>query len=300
MPKFRFSLPRWLFAAVIGLWLSGCIHIPSQPTLVTSAADQAQTQTLDCETSLVEPVVTEIAQNGLSPARITLLTWNIYKQYRHDWLFDFQQFSRNKDLVILQEARMDTTLGAVLADSSLQWLMTATFYDQTIATGVLTAARVPSSQHCALYTPEPWIRVPKSILISTYPLTGKKQRLLVANVHGINFSLGLDTYRTQFRNLAKVLRQHRGPIILAGDFNSWREDRELILDELRKEFSLRQVGYENYHRTTVFGNSIDRIYYRGLELVETASPNVSSSDHNPLIVTFKLIESDKEHNAKTP
>ena len=300
MPKFRFSFSHWLSAAVITVWLSGCIHVPSQPTLVSSAADRAQNESFDCKTSLVKSVVAEVAQSGFSPSNITLLSWNIYKQSRDNWFSDFQRFSHDKDLLILQEAHMDKTLDAVLTDSAFHWLMTTAFYYQANATGVLTATRTPSRQHCALYTQEPWIRVPKSILVSTYPLAGKAQRLLVANVHGINFSLGLDTYRAQFRSLAKVLRQHRGPIILAGDFNSWREDRELILDELSKEFSLRQVGYENHYRTTIFGSPIDHIYYRGLELVETASPNVSSSDHNPLLVTFKFIESDQEHYAKTP
>ncbi len=246
------------------------------------------------------PVVTEVAQSGLSPARITLLTWNIYKQSRPNWLSDFQQLSHDKDLLILQEAHMDEALDAVLADSTYHWLMTTAFYYQANATGVLTAARVPSSRHCALYTREPLIRVPKTILLSTYTLAGQHQRLLVANVHGINFSLGLAAYRAQFRALGKVLRHHQGPIILAGDFNTWRKDRQLLLDQLSKELSLQKVDYASHYRITIFGNPIDHVYYRGLKLVAAASPRVSSSDHNPLVVTFKLGEPDQEHYAKSP
>jgi endonuclease/exonuclease/phosphatase (EEP) superfamily protein YafD len=301
VPKFALlSRSKWLLATVASLWLAGCIHIPLQPTLGHSAAYQTKQLPADCETDMARPSITEVAEGGLSPARITLLTWNIFKQSRSNWLTDFQQLSHNTDLLILQEAYMDESLGSVLSDSPYHWLMTTTFYYQDNATGVLTASRNPSTRYCALYTKEPLVQTPKSILLSTYPLAGTDQNLLVANVHGINFSLGLESYRDQFKALGKVLRNHSGPLILAGDFNSWREDRQAILNELSKELSLQQVEYESHHRITVFGNPIDHVYYRGLELVHASSPHVSSSDHNPLLVTFTMTGAGQERYAKNP
>lgn len=291
---------KWLVVAIATICLAACIHIPPQPTLAYSTTYQATALPLDCNISRTEPVLTEVAQNGLSSGRITLLTWNIFKQSRRNWQADFQQLSRDKDLLILQEAHMNDTLGTVLSESAYHWLMTTAFYYQDHATGVLTAARIPSNQHCALYAKEPLIQVPKSILLSHYSLTGSQQRLLVANVHGINFSLGLEAYRAQFKALSEVLRKHDGPLILAGDFNTWREDRQLILNQLSQDLGLQQVAYENHHRITVFGNPIDHVYYRGLELVQASSPQVSSSDHNPLLVTFKFIETKQHHYAKNP
>ena len=284
--------------ATIGL--AACIHIPLQPTLAHSATYRAASLPLDCQTSLTQSALTEVTQTGLSPDRITLLTWNIFKQSRSNWLTDFQQLSQDTDLLILQEAHMNETLGTVLSESAYDWLMTTAFYYQDNATGVLTAARAPSTRHCALYAREPLIQIPKSILLSRYALAGSSQRLLVANVHGINFSLGLEAYRAQFKALGEVLRHHDGPLILAGDFNTWREDRQLILDQLSQALGLQQVEYESHHRITVFGNPIDHIYYRGLELVQAASPQVSSSDHNPLLVTFKLSETTQQRYAKNP
>ena len=288
---------KWLYVAITTLWLTGCIHIPSQPRLGHSAVYHAKASPLDCE---MPPANTAVAQRGLSPAHITLLTWNIFKQSRSHWLTDFQQLSHDMDLLLLQEVHMNETLGSVLSESAYQWLMTTAFYYQDNAAGVLTAARIPSTRHCALYAKEPFIQIPKSILLSTYSLVGSQQRLLVANVHGINFSLGLESYRKQFMALGKVLRNHEGPLILAGDFNTWREDRQSILDELSKELALQRVKYESHHQITVFGNPLDHIYYRGLELVHASSPNVSSSDHNPLLVTFKLTEPKQKHYAKKP
>ena len=288
----------WLLATLAAGWLAGCVHVPVQPALGHSAAYRSTLQPVKCETELARTGLTPVAEHGLSPQRITLLTWNIYKQSRSNWFTDFQQFSHNQDLLILQEATMDESLDTALSTSTYHWLMTTAFYYQDNATGVLTASRVPSTRHCALYANEPLIQIPKSILVSTYSLAGTNQRLLVANVHGINFSLGLESYRDQFKALGTILRDHAGPLILAGDFNTWSDDRQAILDQLSKELSLQQVEYESHHRITIFGNPIDHVYYRGLELVQASSPHVSSSDHNPLLVTFKLIAAPQEHYAK--
>lgn len=303
MPKFTlFSRSRWLLATVAAFLLAGCIHIPLQPALSHSEVYRTKQLPVNCETELARPDLTAVAvaENGLSPEHITLLTWNIFKQSRSNWLTDFQQLSHNKDLLILQEAYLDESLASVLSNHPYHWLMTTAFYYQDNATGVLTASRNPSTRYCALYAKEPLIRTPKSILLSTYPLVGTDQSLLVANVHGINFSLGLEVYRDQFKALGKVLRNHSGPLILAGDFNSWREERQAIMNKMRNELSLQQVEYEGHHRITVFGNPIDHIYYRGLELVHASSPEVSSSDHNPLLVTFKFNGTRQEHYAKNP
>ena len=298
----HFSLKhfKWLLVAAASLGLTACLHIPVQPALGHSSAYRAASLSQDCTTSHTEAAATMVAQSGLSPNRITLLTWNIYKQSRSNWFVDFQQLSHGMDLLILQEAQMNETLNTVLAESAYQWLMTTAFYYQDNATGVLTAARIPSNQHCGLYAKEPLIQIPKSVLLSRYPLAGQQQHLLVANVHGINFSLGLEAYRAQFQALGEILRSHTGPLILAGDFNSWREDRQLILDQLSRELGLHQVEYPSQHRITVFGNPIDHVYYRGLELVQASSRQVSSSDHNPLLVTFKLSETAQQRYAKNP
>ena len=287
----------WLLAMITAAWLTACIHIPMQPALSHSAGYDASRLSANCDTDTTRSESTKVSENGLSPQRITLLTWNIFKQSRSNWLVDFEQLSHNKDLLILQEATMDESLDTVLSDSPYHWLMTTAFYYRENATGVLTASRIPSSQHCALYAIEPLIQIPKSILVSTYSLAGTGQRLLVANVHGINFSLGLESYRAQFKALGTILRHHTGPLILAGDFNSWSDDRQAILNQLSKELSLQQVEYANHHRITVFGNPIDHVYYRGLELVQAASPRVSSSDHNPLLVTFKLSTESQQQYA---
>ena len=285
------------FAALL---LAGCIHVPEQPQINHSSVSVSRQQTTHCALDTSPAQTGEIAGRGLSPERISVLSWNMYKQSRDNWHADFNQFSDKQDLLILQEAYMDDRLISVLSKSPYNWAMTTAFFYQDIANGVLTASRKNSNKHCALYAKEPVVQTPKSILVSTYPIAGSHQTLLVANVHGINFTLSLESYRLQFKALHKVLQKHKGPIILAGDFNSWRDERQAILDELSQALSLQQVAYKSHRRITVLGNPIDHVYYRGLEIIEASSPSVTSSDHNPLLVTFKVAEPQHKRYAKTP
>ena len=296
---YSFSL-KYLVPTFAVVLLAGCIHIPIQPQLGHSSANSTKQQSTRCTSDMSLSQESEAANSGLSPERISVLSWNMYKQSRDNWAPDFHHLSHEQDLLILQEAYMDDRLTSVLSESPYNWAMTTAFLYRDNANGVLTASRNKSNSHCALYAKEPLIQTPKSILVSSYTIVGTHQTLLVANVHGINFTLGLESYRQQFKALRKVIQNHQGPIILAGDFNSWREDRQAVLDVLSHELSLQRVGYESHRRITVFGNPIDHIYYRGLEIVKASSPSVTSSDHNPLLVTFKVAEPQRKRYAKTP
>lgn len=291
---------RYLTVTFATLLLAGCLHVPVQPELNFSSAATAKQQPTQCAANFSLSSKSGLTENGLSPERISVLTWNIYKQFYDDWYTDFYRFSDGQDILILQEAHMDDSLTTALSNPPYNWAMTTAFVYRDNATGVLTASRKLSDRHCALYTQEPLIQLPKSILISIYPIAGSDQSLLVANVHGINFTLGLESYRQQFKALQAQLQNHRGPIILAGDFNSWQEKRQALLDQLSHDLSLQQVAYKSHKRITVFGNPIDHVYYRGLEIIEASSPSVTSSDHNPLLVSFKVTEPQHKHYAEIP
>ena len=289
-----------LIISLVALLLAGCLHIPVQPQLHFSSVSTSKQHPTQCvhDTSLSRQG--DIATSGLSPERISVLSWNIYKQSRDDWYTDFYRFSDEQDILVLQEAYLDNKLSSALANSPYNWAMTTAFIYRDNSSGVLTASRKQPGMHCALYEKEPLIQIPKSILISTYPIAGSQQSLLVANVHGVNFSLGLESYRQQFSDLRQIIQNHRGPIILAGDFNTWTDKRQEVLDKLSNELNLQQVAYKSHRRITVFGNPIDHVYYRDLEIIEASSPSVTSSDHNPLLVSFKVTELPLRHYAKVP
>lgn len=246
-----------------------------------------------CDFSPVENEVVSINQ-GLDPENIALLNWNIYKGNGESWQQDLSAFAQNHDLMTIQEAMLDEELTALLQLHHFNWVMNTAFHLNGTAAGVMTAAGADAVASCGFKTEEPLIQIPKSTLISYYPINGSDKRLLVANIHGINFTLGLSVYRQQLDALYDAIRYHDGPMIVAGDFNSWSEGRMLLVDEFIKKLSLAGIEYAVNNKTHYFGNAIDHVFYRQLELVGNRVWQVSSSDHNPISVNFRYHEADAD------
>ncbi|MDH3355426.1 MAG: endonuclease/exonuclease/phosphatase family protein [Chromatiales bacterium] len=227
---------------------------------------------------------------AFDPNTISLLNWNIYKGQRLNWATDLKLFSNQHDLVTIQEAYLGDELEGLLNKNNLHWVMNKAFHLRKRASGVMTASSVKAILSHGLHQKEPWLRLPKATLISHYPIDGMKDNLLVANIHGINFSLGTMVYRKQMEALYQEIKRHHGPVIVAGDFNSWSSARMRIVNELVEKLRLGSVEWGSHHYTTrLFGNAIDHVFYRGLKLLNQESWRVSSSDHNPLRVTFHAL-----------
>jgi endonuclease/exonuclease/phosphatase (EEP) superfamily protein YafD len=276
----------------LGALLTSCVQIPPQDVIGGVLPMQTEIVGGACDVARREKTsVTHTNDNGLylsASEPLRLITWNIHKQKDTDWYTDFTRLSRDRDLFVLQEAYFDEKLASALAGFDYDWSMATAWRSGASTTGVLTAARASADYQCTLRAIEPLTGVPKSILVSRFPIAGTHESLMIANVHGINFTLGVQEYRQQFVALERVLREHRGPLILAGDFNTWRQARLQIIEALADRLSLENVNYLSHNRIRVFGNPIDHVYYRGLEVIDFSSPTVSSSDHNPLLMTFKL------------
>ena len=61
-----------------------------------------------------------------------------------------------------------------------------------------------------------------------------------------------------------------------------------LIDILASSLDLKAVTFSENYRSTIFGHNVDHIYYRGLELIKALSVKLTTSDHNPLIVKFRL------------
>jgi endonuclease/exonuclease/phosphatase (EEP) superfamily protein YafD len=217
-----------------------------------------------------------------------LLSWNIYKARDKAWAEDFGRLSESRDLILLQEAHLTPGFMALLAKRDYRWSMVRAFDFNGAEAGVLTASKVPPTQGCLLRTAEPLLRVPKSVLITRYGVADAPADLLVANLHGVNFSLGTEPFRRQLEAVAWVLADHSGPAILAGDFNTWSRSRREILREVTRRLGLLDLPLAQDRRSRVWGQALDHVFYRGLDVVTAESLEVSSSDHNPLRVTFRF------------
>lgn len=271
---------------------SGCVTVPEYTQIVNNGLDEDSSITVNnCETKQAQSYSDESRRDeqALDANNITILNWNIYKGDRKNWAKDFRQLSKGKDLVIIQEARLNPQVKEALKKQSIHWTLNTGFYVNDEATGVLTGSRVKPVSSCGLRTTEPFLRLPKTALVNQYELTGTDEKLLVANIHSINFTLGTEVYQEQIDMLSAEIAQHHGPVIVAGDFNNWSDERGQILDSMVKKLSLKAVTYKGHNRVLVFGNPIDHVFYRGLEAVSSEAKKVTSSDHNPIRVTFRVL-----------
>ncbi len=217
-----------------------------------------------------------------------MASWNIHKENDRGWDEELARLAHANDVVLLQEVSLQDSLQEILQSAGLQWILASSFMIDTADVGVLTATRVVPVAHCTQRAVEPIMRIPKSAVISWLPLTGNRQTLVIANVHAINFTLTLDAYRAQLDALAAVLQDHRGPILLAGDFNTWSEGRQAILRDVAVRLHLVETAFSDDARTRFFGRHVDHVFVRGMDVVTAGVTPVESSDHNPLRVVVRL------------
>jgi endonuclease/exonuclease/phosphatase family metal-dependent hydrolase len=135
----------------------------------------------------------------------------------------------------------------------------------------------------------------RSLLHGTIRMIGINQKIHIICVH-----LGLfeRERERQLSALAKRINSHvpiDDPLIIAGDFNDWRGRAEYYLHRdlgVREVFKHTRGTYARTFPAWMPVLSMDRIYYRGLDVVHCnhlhGQPWHRLSDHIPLFAEFKL------------
>lgn len=219
----------------------------------------------------------------------SVLVWNIFKQKRADCIHILELYASKAKLILLQEAQNTPLLLNFISQHNKIADHVPAYCLNDIYAGVMTISDSLPSALWSFREKEPLIRVPKSALITLYPIENSSEQLLVANVHAINFSIGVKVYRQQIHMLLNRIKKHQGPVILAGDFNAWSRQRVNLLYHLVRSIELKPVNFTNDIRKTFLGRPLDFVFYRGLKLDAAQIINTAASDHNPLLVNFKII-----------
>ena len=242
--------------------------------------------------------------NGVLPATITVANWNAQKGWDSDFSKDLRALIvRHKpDIFFLQEARIDLIegqeMGGYFANSwKYPWPGGTTL-------GVLTLSKLAPIKVQPVQSKwrEFFVTAPKVSLITEYPLSNGSS-LLAVNVHLLNFERwGTFMFHSQLDELKSIMALHRGPIIMAGDFNTWSMKRLKHVRGLAKQLRLTEVADFPPGRVTgdlhlSFMNQLlgiekdlvlDRIYYRGFKKQSAQVLPYESSDHRPLLVSLTL------------
>lgn len=238
-------------------------------------------------------------QESLGPV-IRLLVWNILKAKRPSWVEDFQQLVADRDLALLQEAVLNAPSDFLFTESErMQWVMARSFrhlrsgVEHGVKTGCVV---VPEAQHFYLSPhAEPVLQTQKLLLSTTYPLRGETARLLVLNMHAINF-VSVNKYVEQLDQLREALLPHSGPVILAGDFNTWNPARLEHFQEVASKAGLSEALMQRQSRLAHMNQHLDHVFFRGLSLRSVESlDHYQSSDHAPITATFVRTPETESH-----
>jgi endonuclease/exonuclease/phosphatase (EEP) superfamily protein YafD len=218
---------------------------------------------------------------------LEILSWNIQKASNSGWSEDLTALGGDIDLAFIQEASIQARIPDVIG-GLLHQAFAAGYTTGELETGVMTLSSSSPSLYCAFTSWEPWLGTPKATSVTEFPLAGRAEKLLAINLHAVNFALGLEDFQQQFKALDELLAAHQGPVILAGDLNTWSSQRQAMVDEFTDKYGLGAISFSPDLRSTVFGRALDHIYVRGMRTLDARVVPVSTSDHNPLRVSLSL------------
>jgi len=233
------------------------------------------------------------SQKGLGAESIKILNWNIYKGKRVAWKNDFIELARGMDIILLQEARTtDDNLGFFSVNRMGGAFARSFLYhgESAYATGVMTLSKSKpiSIEYLKTEFKEPLSRTPKITLLTKYLFKKKQTTLLVVNTHGINF-IRSALFKAQMSDLEKKIKNHQGPVIFAGDFNTWNKKRVVILSGIVNRLDMKTAAFAQDFRTKRFGYFLDYVFYKDLEIKQTnVFKDISSSDHKAMEIEFYL------------
>jgi endonuclease/exonuclease/phosphatase (EEP) superfamily protein YafD len=284
------AMPIRILVVVLAVSLVSCITVTLEPRAIVYGSDgKAHVEALGCNAEPPRRFASTVSGAAVTAGPLSLVTWNIHKQVDPGWQDDFAGYAAHADIVLVQEAVFDPALQALVANAGLRYVLASSFEYQDHDIGVLTLTRAAPDAACIQRAVEPLLRIPKSAVIAWLPIADTHASLAIVNVHAINFDLLIGSYRAQMQSLADAVAGHEGPLILAGDFNSWNDARDQVLAETAARLGLVEVTLSDDRRTRFYGRHLDHVFVRGVRVLASEAIPVRSSDHNPMRMIFELV-----------
>lgn len=253
--------------------------------LISAQAAWANPSAL-CETDTKDSLVQ--FSNGITvrdEKTIEVLTWNVLKFKRENSFSDLLALAGKSDFAFVQEAVHTEDLQNNAAKKiSMDWTFFKSFCREYGATGVQTGSRFAQTEVAALMAPglEPVVNTPKVTGFSTVEIQGV--RVLLINVHGLNANQGLD-FEKHMDQIYDVAKDFKGPIIWAGDFNTWNPLRTAYLNAKAKALGMVILKPAVDNRKL----KLDHIIVRGFRAKSvTILDTYVSSDHFPVRAVLKF------------
>lgn len=224
-----------------------------------------------------------------NPNLLDVFVWNVYKGQRAG-LFetDFRSLGQNRDFIMLQEATVDHRMPKLWREdfSAYEWHMAQSFHykKDLTSTGVAIGSRLKPDtvEFIRSKTRELFWLTPKLTLFNVYNHQGTQ--ILFVCTHVLNF-VTLGAFTQSLYEIAEKVGAFTGPVVLAGDFNTWNTKRYLAMKSIFRDLRLDHVELADDSRYL----KLDHVFVRGFDIVNAkVLPAVTSSDHFPLDIKLKI------------
>lgn len=220
--------------------------------------------------------------------RINILVWNLHKGENDDFPADFVSLVQQKDIVLMEEIYLSPVMRIIFGSFPHYFYTSATsfFYGkEAFRTGVATSSPVQPSSTNFVRTQvlEPVANSPKITLITRYPLRFSTKQLTVVNIHGINF-VDATSYRKEINRIYESIKNIPSPLIFAGDFNTWSDERDAVLEDFIKKLKLNEAAFSPDYRLKFNGHPLDHFFHTNdLKIISAKVEDFyRGSDHKPL------------------
>ena len=209
---------------------------------------------------------------------LVAVSWNVHKRDGPRFDAELAHHAEGAELVLLQESTEPGSSQGL--PSYVAQVVTFRRRRDRRPTGVATASTaVPVDLEGSWAVDrEPVARTPKGTLVSTFALPG--QTLLVVNVHGINFRSAAALGR-HLQPIGIRIAAHDGPVLLAGDLNTWSRARRRVVEDFAARHGLQAVAFGDD------GPRLDWALTRGLDTLAAAVQRSRVSDHDALRVRLR-------------
>lgn len=239
--------------------------------------------------------------SGLEPTRIRLAIWNLCKGaggrlFDHD----YRTLCYGSDLILTQEALLSKHALGMYTGPGFETIHAASYKRRDgLRDGVMTVARAPAfgePLRVICKYPEPIFKTPKAALIKLYPLLGSEQKLMVINIHATLMRRKAAAVE-EMEHLLSHLPGHVGPIVLAGDFNTFTPGYLRAVSQVLHRIGLNYVAIPGDPRPKT--QALDQLFCRGLEVTNARiDTTFRNSDHFPILAELRLIATSSSSSDK--
>lgn len=214
---------------------------------------------------------------------MNLLLWNIYKGKKEVFLqTELKKLGKDIDLFLLQEVVTSPQMLNFWSShfSHLNFEISKSFKligsDSHTGVGIGYKSKPQWIEYLKTQDREMFLFTPKSSIIAE--LDHDNKNFLIVCTHLLNF-VPTAVFSKSLYQLAARVADYHGPMIFAGDFNTWNYKRYLILKNIMKDLKLEHVEFEDDQRTL----KLDHLFIRDFDVLSTKlHSEIKGSDHLPI------------------